>query len=47
MHGTGIFSDHLGRKWSGEYRNGVFESRMQIELIKEKATSSRKEQMKK
>lgn len=47
MHGTGVFQDHNGRRWGGEYRNGVFESRMQTELIKEKTISSRKYQVQK
>ena len=34
MHGTGFFVDTNGRKWSGEYRKGKFESKNQAELVK-------------
>lgn len=41
MHGNGIYVDHLGRKWEGEFREGVFESRKQMQLSKEKVLAER------
>lgn len=41
MHGVGIYVDHLGRKWEGEFREGVFESRKQMQLSKEKVLGER------
>ena len=41
MHGEGVFRDHLGREWRGEFRNGVFGSRSQVELLNEKVKAAR------
>jgi hypothetical protein len=46
MHGSGCFFDHLGRKWDGEFREGVYESRKQMELSKEKVLEERRSQAK-
>ena len=47
MHGEGCFRDHLGREWKGEYRDGVFGSRNQVELVHEKVKKGREEEIKK
>lgn len=41
MHGEGEFTDHLGRRWKGEYRKGQFDSRSQKNLIKEISLAGR------
>jgi hypothetical protein len=46
MDGSGWFRDHLGREWKGEFRAGVFESRKQVELVREIATAERKNSIK-
>jgi hypothetical protein len=32
MNGKGEFTDHLGRTWIGQYREGIFDSRSQNNL---------------
>ena len=36
FHGYGYFIDATGHKWEGEFRKGVFESKRQAELLKER-----------
>jgi hypothetical protein len=47
IHGSGHFIDHTGKKWAGEFRNGKFQSKDQIELVKEKTITLKKLQIKK
>ena len=47
MHGTGFFIDHTGRKWGGQFRKGQFSSNDQKELVKEKAITLKKIEIKK
>ena len=47
MHGTGEFTDSLNRKWKGEYRRGIFESRGQSGLVKDIMLSNRDTEIKK
>ena len=47
MDGTGYFIDSAGRKWGGEFRKGKFESKNQAELVKEKAITVKKNEIRK
>ncbi len=47
MHGTGFFVDHTGRKWGGQFRKGKYESKNQSQLVKEKALTLKKVEIKK
>ena len=47
MHGTGFFIDHTGRRWGGEFRRGQFQSNNQKELVKEKAVTLKKIEVRK
>jgi pantothenate kinase type III len=46
MDGFGEYTDHLGRKWAGEYRDGVFDSRRQRDLVKSIELEERSEHVK-
>ena len=47
MDGTGFFVDHTGRKWGGQFRKGKYQSKYQAELVKEKAVTLKKIEIKK
>ena len=47
MHGTGQYIDPTGRCWKGQFRNGQFQSKQQAELVKEKAITMKKKEIKK
>ena len=46
MQGHGEYTDHLQRKWRGEFRRGLFDSRAQKDLIKEISIEDRKKKIK-
>lgn len=47
LHGTGFYIDANGRKWEGQFRRGVFESKKQAELVKEKGIQIKKQEIQK
>lgn len=47
FHGYGYFIDATGHKWEGEFRKGVFESKRQAQLLKERQLQIKKVEIQK